>query len=110
LTASISAETTRERKVHFILQHRHNGSSKLARAMAELSSKPGRKIPEPLPELLAIEAALEALPDDQLDTQYQHVLAEATRRAADRAAREEERWLGLFEQFPGLSKWSPCRG
>jgi Caspase domain len=21
-----------------------------------------------------------------------------------------ERWLGLFEQFPGLSKWSLCRG
>jgi hypothetical protein len=21
-----------------------------------------------------------------------------------------QRWLGLFEQFPGLSKWSLCRG
>ena len=22
----------------------------------------------------------------------------------------KQRWLGLFEQFPGLSKWSLCRG
>jgi hypothetical protein len=23
---------------------------------------------------------------------------------------QDQRWLGLFEQFPGLSKWSHCRG
>jgi hypothetical protein len=26
------------------------------------------------------------------------------------AVRVEERWLGLFEQFPGLSKWEPLPG
>jgi hypothetical protein len=25
-------------------------------------------------------------------------------------AEVEERWLGLFEQFPGLSKWEPLPG
>jgi hypothetical protein len=77
--------------------------------MEELTSKAGRKVPEPSPELLAIEAALEALSDDQLDAQYQEVVADVTRRAAEHAAKEEAK---LFFHQPSaradFSHWAKC--
>jgi hypothetical protein len=34
----------------------------------------------------------------------------AERAQQRQGAGQWQRWLGLFEQFPGLSKWSLCRG
>ena len=41
---------------------------------------------------------------DDCDHSFQSIATTCSDRS------RPERWLGLFEQFPGLSKWSLCRG
>jgi hypothetical protein len=84
-----STQVTREQKINFIQVHRHGVASKLARPIAGLHAKPGRQAKPPSPEVLAAEAALEALPDEELDAQYSQAKEEAARELVERAAKQE---------------------
>jgi hypothetical protein len=105
----ISTEVTREQKINSILLHKHGAGSKLARALAELSFKPGSPQKEPSPQLLAAEAELEALSEEQLDAQYREVLKQSAAVAAARVAREEaERPFNGPKAKADFAHWAKC--
>ena len=57
-------------------------------------------------QLSQVQAAIDQLEEERF-AQGERTMSEAE---LTQPLRADQRWLGLFEQFPGLSKWSLCRG
>ena len=88
MTAIISSKITREQKINFILLHRYGDGTRHSRVLADPDAK-SLKMAPPSPELLAAEAVLEGMSDEQLDVEYNTVVGEVARLLAARLAREE---------------------
>jgi hypothetical protein len=97
----------REQKIDMILMHRHGTVSELSRITADAFRRNvGRATVEPSPEALKAEAALKALPDADLETQYAEIKREAYREMRERA--EAALPFNQPHSKADLGHWAKC--
>lgn len=105
-----TSRVTRDQKIDFIQSRRHGAlGTTRGRALLELAVRPGqrgRMVTTPTPEILADEQALQALPDAELDAQYEAVKAVEVRRLVA----EEEAKLFFNHSYANADygHWAKC--